>query len=250
MKDLMHDEVEQTLQRDPLLEFEQLTGKSYKDPSNDPMAMLAHAMRVNDDKRAALAVTNDVHCGTDVASYLRITEDLGFSVILHEDFKAPIYEHGDSYYVLWRPDGVLLEFESYYGGTSINSGKFYYNWLPTPGLGWSDRCGCTSSGKFIEGPDKALVWVGDHDCREAVRHNLARLEANGRFVSPWVERPGVFWLTHYAEMKPYEGDHRGYSDAAKRITAERISRFPRTVQEQIKGKHQAPVDVLPDPAGS
>lgn len=70
-----------------------------------------------------------------------------------------------------------------------------------------------------------MVWVGDHDCREAVKTNILGLIDNGVFLPKWKKRP-FLWLLHYMDTKT-----EGYDYEA--ITNERIAMLPEDVRKAI-----------------
>jgi hypothetical protein len=69
------------------------------------------------------------------------------------------------------------------------------------------------------------VWVGDHDCREAVKMNITNMIDNGTFLTKWKERP-FMWLLHYMDTKVEGYDY-------KQIIEDRIAMLPDHVREAI-----------------
>ncbi|TFD27462.1 hypothetical protein [Cryobacterium cryoconiti] len=206
-------DLQAALTRDPLADAERATGQSYKD-SDSTMALgmlmfLEHGAR----KDALLAAANDTRMGSSFIETRSIYADLGFEEVLHDEF-AGHDDYTETAIILWRGDGVLAWIESYGAGTNTN--RIYYNWLPEAD-DWHSR---TSSGGL-----NGDVWVGDHDGREGMRHNLSRLAEGGAFQPVWVERPFLWFLT-YADKA-----HDGY----KTITEAVIARLPENVQSAIRG---------------
>lgn len=70
-----------------------------------------------------------------------------------------------------------------------------------------------------------LVWVGNHDCREALKTNISNMFDNGTFLTKWKERP-FLWLLNYMDTKT-----QGYNH--KQITNDRIAMLPNHVREAI-----------------
>ena len=165
-----------------------------------------------------------------------------------EDGDGELYN--DTMYVYWHPvDCILLVFDTFYSGKSVNGGNFYYNWLPNAenkGKRWE----FTSSGGY-EHPDgrssdykrvppdvwdaayenNELFWVGYHDCREALRFHIRRLREGGTFLNPWKFSP-IVWLTHWADRKDDRDksyDSSGYDD----ITLERFAKLPQKAQDAL-----------------
>jgi hypothetical protein len=269
----MDQRLEDVLKRDAVAEYEEIFGEVPRDGSQvereDALALLGYAFRVNRQKEAALKERGDSHFGTTLEQYRAIVTDLGFELVLEMPFRGRSYSDApnprETLFVYWRPDGVLLKFDTY-GGDQLNSSDFYYNWRPRPGTTNSERCQATQSGGWRapkggpkwpdyaelydehgkereEGREKVRaynewlythgVWAGNHDGREAIRHNIAKLEEFGSFVNPWQERPHL-WLLHYMDTKDENGDSLDYRLLNSRtINEERILLLPSHVQRAI-----------------
>lgn len=71
------------------------------------------------------------------------------------------------------------------------------------------------------------IWVGYHDCREAVKHNITMLKENGRFVPTWHEC-AFPWICNFSEFKKDSGLESHYE-----ATKIRLAKFPKDVLNQI-----------------
>ena len=219
----MNDRIADLLSYDALSEAERITGQSYKDDDSTMRLGFGLHMMHAQDKEAALRRAADSYFRMDLADTLALYADIGFTEVLCDEFAGSTY--GDepapteTFRILWHPDGVLVTVESY-NATDRNSTKAYYNLAVTDR---SDLWSRTSSGRLTDGD----VWIGDHDAREGIRTNLARLAEVGKFLPTWVEAP-FLWFVTYAETKD-----DGYDYAA--INAERISRLPQHVRDAIGG---------------
>lgn len=236
--------LEEALKFDALASAEKITGKSYKDDkTTEQLGMVMH-ITAADAKRKILRTVDDTTLSHDAFDYLRIAKEEGFEIVLEEEFVSQ--EFADSLYVLWHPDGILLKFDTYWNHKTINGGHFWYNWRPKPGI---ERWRYTSSGHMVienrqenssdeewsrAEKENRLVWVGDHDCREALRFHLRQLRENGEFVKPWVAAPFI-WLTHYWDKSLVEDeqDYRAFGEMADRKTLERFLKLPSQVREQV-----------------
>ena len=71
-----------------------------------------------------------------------------------------------------------------------------------------------------------LVMIGNHDCREAIIHNLMRLEQYGNFIEPWEGDPHI-WLRHHDDtlIDVYTGRNT--------ISQERIAKLPEFVRKSL-----------------
>lgn len=219
-----HDEIADLLAFDPLDAAEKMTGESYKE--NDGVAALGMLMAMShgEAKAAALIDRDDTTFSNALGRYLRIAADEGFRVVLVDPFDT---EHGhESYYMLWHDDdGILLEFDTF-RGDNVNSGKFLYNFrMPADPDARSAAWRALSSHGPIAGHDD--VRTGDHDCREALRFNLARLRASVEFVSPWLAIPfGARYPLNYMEWKADD-------ETRAKVAADRLSRLPEDVRKAM-----------------
>jgi len=77
---------------------------------------------------------------------------------------------------------------------------------------------------------KRQVWVGGHDCREALITNIKALFENGVFLKEWKECP-FSWLTNYYDHKDSNARYpfTSHYDKTRKI----ISQFPIHVQNAI-----------------
>lgn len=164
-----------------------------------------------------------------INDFIKIAKDIGFEVVLEESFVHPRSNEHEKYFILFQPvDCILLSFDSIRDGALLNGGNYYYNWEPKfygtgPGKGWM---GSVSSGHMHKEHD---VWVGYHDCRYDMKRTILGLRKDGRFINPWIEQP-LLWLLHY-------GDKRCELGESEKISADRISRLPISVQTAIRGEY-------------
>lgn len=215
------EKVRKILTRDGLDEAEKMTGASYKASKFTRHIGLLNHMEIVAEKKAAMLATDDTAYACPLDRYLRIAQEIGFKIVLVMPFKGngwgrePVEE---ALYVLWK-DGILLKFDTF-GGNSVNSGNFYYNWRRNRPL---KNDGLTSSGSCSR--QDVGIWVGNHDCREALRFHLSQLEQAGSFLSKWIERP-FLWLLHYGDTETAAYDYNAINQA-------RIALFPEEVRNAI-----------------
>ena len=95
-------------------------------------------------------------------------------------------------------------------------------WIPTEQDRFSDHVTPEERAQW--------VWVGDHDCREALSFHIRQMKENGEFITPWVERP-FLWLLNYAEERQINDDNRG--TLSDEVTDSRILLLPEDVQKAI-----------------
>ena len=218
--------LESALSNDPIAEFERLSGKRWNENTDeDNKAMLGLAAIRNTQKHEIIKSSGDTTFSMSGEEYQANIEDFGFELIYEESFTATHLgsTKNDVLKVFWL-DGLLLYFDTY--GGSRNSGKVWYNWKRNEDA----ETGCTSSGTMEDD-----VWVGYHDCREALRFKIDRLRANGKILTKWKHCPSCLWITHYGEKDDVFGKHTWNSKPhpADVRTQERIDKFPEHVRSSI-----------------
>jgi hypothetical protein len=226
--DPLDSAIHKALKRDGLAEAERMTGCSYKKDEATMAVGLALHCDINESRRSLLSVAGDSYFGITPESFQRVLDRGGFATVLVEPFvgRNDVEEKLSVCYN--EPDGLLLSWETY-NGDCINGGKVYYNWLPNKEI---NRFQFTSSGS-LEGD----VWVGDHDVREGLLHNMDAMRRHGTFVAPWVKSPLVWFLTYmdHDSTRGIDG-FRVYKTLYDAKTAERIAKLPPIVQERCRLK--------------
>lgn len=221
------EKLESALSNDPIAEFERISGKRWQENTNeDNKAMLGLAMLRNNQKHEIIKSAGDTTFSMSGEEYQANIEDFGFELIYEEHFTANHCgsTNDDTLKVFWF-DGLLLYFDTYAG--QRNGGKVWYNWKRNDDAEY----GCTSSGGMT-----GDIWVGDHDCREALRFNINRLKANGKILKQWKHCPRSLWITHYGEKDDIFGNHDWGSNKPHPVnirTQERIIQFPKHVRKAI-----------------
>jgi hypothetical protein len=245
------EDLDEMLHFDPLRAAERITKVSYKESELTSGWGLILQMRNSEMKANALKELDDTCFSEKMENYARIIEGVGFRKVLELDFTTnnsyESVERQEKYFIYWHDDGLLLTCDTFHL-TDRNAAKVWYNWRPnkTPA---SVPPGTLSSGCYHfddglphiyqenpEDPDpnegRSLYWAGDHDAREAIRHNLTKLREHGTFIKPWKQVP-FLWLLHHgdtANKKP--SDFIDY----KKINAERYAMLPQEVTDCIQYK--------------
>ena len=203
---------------DALGQAEKISGKSYKEDKYTGILGMLLMMDNREDKNKLLDLNDDTKLSNDLDNYLRIVKDEGFEIIYKEDFLS---NHNDkeSLFIMWNDkEGILLCFDTY-NTKQLNGGHIFYNWKPD--LSKKNWYSFISSGKL----NKDYIYIGSHDCREAIRLILSDLRENGTFIKPWVEQP-FLWILHFMDSKKRDCDY-------KEINAKRINKFPKHVIKNI-----------------
>ena len=79
--------------------------------------------------------------------------------------------------------------------------------------------------QYIEQNGLKAIWVGDHDCREALKNNINLMAQNGVFLKKWKKKP-FLWLLHHGDT-----DTKGYD--YEQINKERLNLLPDYVKQCI-----------------
>lgn len=217
-------QVADALSFDPLGAAERITGASYKDDATTSSLGFGMALAHNQHKEALLKKTADSYFSMSFAEQMDLFAGLGFDEVYRETFDGG---HGtDTYVILWHPDGLLATCESYMG-THRNTAKVHYNYRHQSGGYPGYRL--ISSGRLEDD-----VWIGDHDAREGIRHNLDAMRAEGTFLAAWVERPFLS-LLNYAEYK-------GGRPQFEAIREAKIAALPEHVRKAISPEPKAGED--------
>lgn len=235
MSKLLDDAIRKELSTDALVDAERITGQSYKDdPLTMALGMAGHLKKVQ-DKDALLSLAGDTTFSEGLGRYLEIVQGVGFEVVYTEPFHDAKWNQDDTLYVLFRPDGILLKFDTF-GGKSVNGGKFHYNWLPSAPRPAYDHS-ILSSGHYCQPPGwkegEPMVWSGDHDCREALVFHIRQLEEHGKFVSPWVDERHYLQLNHYADWERDQPWSPADSARTTALSDARIAKLPEHVRRAI-----------------
>lgn len=216
-------ELDDLLKFDPLDTAEKITGTSIHDDGGlDNPSMALGFLLAQDHAKAKtewLTELGDTTFSNKLDRYQSIIEKYGFEKVLEDTFAAN--GRFETYFIYAHKNGLLLSFDTF-GGDRVNGGHVYYNWKPLVEIG--EAWECTSSGGYHD-TAQGLVWAGYHDCREALIHNLNKLNNRGQFVTPWT-KPPFLWLLHYGDSKSKDYDHVA-------ITKARIERMPEWVQRFI-----------------
>lgn len=225
---LLNDDI---LNFDALNTAEKITGKSYKEDKETELLGIALHIGHAEDKKARLMESCDSYFSQPLENYLSIVYELGFQIAYTEEIPPKKDEDrlSDAYFIFYHPDGIILEFDSYWGMKSINGGRFFYNWRPN--LPKSNNFRVLSSGTYAVYDDETnnYIWSGNHDCREAIKYNIEKLREHGTFVTPWVDCP-IHWFSHYGDRVDND-DFLAKGDMYRKLSKPRIEAFPSEVKE-------------------
>jgi len=220
-------QISKALKFDALADAENVTGKSYKDDKvTESIGFINHISNA-ENKRELLQSVNDTTFSESEEDYLKKVTDFGFESLLIEHFTNSDGLKERLHIMFHYEYSILLCFDTFTmskGKSSRNGGNFYYNWIPN---NKENRYDFTSSGGF-EKTDNGLVWIGGHDCREAIKFNINRLNENGSLLKNWVKQP-FLWLLHHGDT-----ENEGYD--YQEINNQRILKLPKKVQDIINCK--------------
>lgn len=243
--------IREVLEFDSVAEAEKIGKQSRRDRNVNPLGLeqeqmlgLLFHMGNSDRKRQLLKQSQDTYMGSTLDEYFQIITSLGFQKVQELEYNSfqewdadnPAAWRKEKHYICWEPKrGILLAFDTYHGG--VNGGSFYYNWKANEKY-WdtlrSDNpnpaYGVTSSGRGSS-VEKG-VYIGYHDCREALKYHIERLEEWGAFVNPWVECDTP-WVLHHMDTKDARGrENYNYEDTT-RMLHQRLSQLPDWLKKAI-----------------
>jgi len=241
------EEIDGVLHYDALAEAEGVTGDSYKTSRETTLLGIGLMQRSASAKDRMLRANGDVTNMMSLSEYLAVIERNGFKRVgewSFSSFMASSREQSrdESLLAYYRTPGQFLVFDTYSGRTSVNGGHIYYNVRP---LGWDRwKSSITSSGSwYITDPEitewevaksrNEIAWCGDHDCREAVIHNMAQFARFGEFIEPWTN-PVRVWFLHHMDTKDEKGEQRPWqSYDASAISYQRALELPEEVRAAL-----------------
>lgn len=210
----MDIELDKLLSRDPLSEAEKITGKRWDESMATSFLGMAMHLSHTEKVSAALKSANDTSFSRSLQENLSVFESIGLNLVLQGD----IPDSEDKWRIYWG-NGVLLFCDSYFKDTSLNGGSAYYNYKgPREAIRHGSN-GCVAE---IGGE---IIWGGNFDVREGLRHNLSLPQESGEILKQWAAPP-FMWLLHYQDSKIPGYDYR-------KINSDRISLLPKEVRKAI-----------------
>ncbi len=223
-KEFFKTELTKALKVDSLDLAERVTGKSYKSDDLTSALGLQIMMENNAHKQTLLIASGDSYYGMKYEEYISIVKNIGFELIFNKKFKSERHQCEDQQFTFFHKGlGVLLDFDTF-NVKRVNGSKIYYNWNFGNTENWYDYRSSGHGYGYGKHGD-THIWIGDHDGREALIHNLNGLIEHGTLMPKWVERP-FLWLLNYSDTEDKNYDY-------KKINEENISKFPKYVQEAI-----------------
>lgn len=205
---------------------ENKTGKvAHMFDADEAMFMLQASAAQVRIKEQLLTAMNDVHNHMYADDYLTVLADLGFATILQEQMTFVDYNQktrDEQFYVLVNDLGIILQFDTYRWEHEVrpvvNSAHWFAVWMPSTAdqkyarLYLSSGCWESMSDpdwrtnpKYENDRPNDLMWVGDWDAREAVRHKITKLLEHGTFLSQWPKLchlPFSLFGSHYDYKDP------------------------------------------------
>jgi len=84
--------------------------------------------------------------------------------------------------------------------------------------------------KWLNDNEYRWVWSGNHDCRQAIKHNITSLADNGIFLKKWKENP-IISLCHSGDWDRVRGNYS--ENQINKLTEKRMKMLPQDVQDAI-----------------
>lgn len=176
------------IDRDSMQEFQQETGRSYKDPAVQG-EVLGRFLVDNVQKNAALRATGDTVWSHDYADYLAKVESLGFETVWQRHTWNVYAGYGPRVVgevrMLFHPGhGVLFHLDgSADAGRApiVNGANIAFNWRPR-GKAQPRQ----ASGGWEKDTQGRWVFAGTADVRTGMLFEWQEYLDNGEFVTPWI----------------------------------------------------------------
>ena len=217
---------EETSSIDTYLKAKKLS-KEFPNNSFEDSLKIAECLEIlkEDEVKHTLTTDKDTGFETTVAEFIAIAKSEGFTEIYHEQYRSGFWKNKEDFYIFFsEKEGILLVFNSYEGKT-ISSAYYYYNWQPNLDAKFDSYCQALGS-RDKQTTIDLKYYTGGNSARGVLRMNLQTLRRNGKFLTPWLQRPLSLWL-----LNDKEEDKK--SDDSDKINAKKISKFPESVQKAI-----------------
>lgn len=224
--------IKELIALDPIDVAEKMVGKSETATRLGLLIQMDKTKQLN----KLLEAGDDTKFSETIENHLKISKDLGFRVVYeeHEEVhnKWESKSTPESYYILWRDDGILMTCDSFCK-KQRNSCTFYFNLRKnSPDSKLYDL---RVSGHYHD--EDRNVWVGSSDGRTALRHQLAEMKKVGDFLPQWIERD-FLWISPYWDTNMWDNNARGAElkereEKRKEKANKRLSALPEDVRRAI-----------------
>lgn len=257
------EEIKEIQNIDTLSEAELLTGKSYKEDLETSYLGIALMQQKIKKMNEIMENTDDTKSSETTKEYLRKVMNFGFELLLREkvidcDTDDEIFilwhkeysillvfdtyngnRNGGHFYYNWSPFNSYIKTSTESGGyIGFNFKEDFSEQIEYPLKNekpnydkisdWKEYC------KKIDDFNKKenewrlenklrSVWVGNHDCREAIKNNISLLLKEGEFLKKWKSKP-FMWLVSHSNYEKHNYEI---------VTNERLNKLPDYVKECI-----------------
>lgn len=230
------DKIDKILRYDPIAEAEKITGKGHWSNFSEDDNMLALLMNIQhaNRKEDILKSSKDTYFSMSWDYLIDILQknefELGTEWSFVDDQWGKINNEKAAIY--YREDGVVVYAESYNNGTSVNSGKCYYELELKEDVNKNEvfcliHTGCWYDENKIE---------NELDIREGLIHELNKAARYGNFIRKWENRNHL-WILDYMESKnkiSHNDKYEVWNKQYQEITKEHISNCPKELQDIVE----------------
>jgi hypothetical protein len=239
-----NDLTESILNNDPVNNTEKLIKKTWEQFNTvEETFMIGSAFIQNQQKAEYLKSIGDTYYCMPWDDFIQLIQKNGFKEGLKYEFNPkPEYEDcikTEEAIIYYRPDGLIIWATSYDNKVVVNGGKLY-GFIETKNLknepetnNIMSRCS-HDSWRYYGRETNEMVWRDYiyfiYDIREALIYTINKIHDKANFISPWPERPFLWFLDYNDEHIP------GYDYLA--INDKKISMCCSEVQHIILGKLQ------------
>lgn len=212
---------------DAVAAAQRVTGRTLDDPYT--VVLAAHYAKAAEQvKSFELYIRGDTFSGMRFDDAIDVFGAMGFEAFHLEDIDST-----DIWTLLWHPDGILLDAESYTPAEStsslLNHARAFFNLRLDSVLDSIPEL--VSTGFTV---DDSPLFSGCADFTEGAKHKMGKLAALGSFQSEWSELP---WLLA-PHSRSYSGDTDMSIDQTLWFDRQRLSvilqSFPASVRTMIE----------------
>lgn len=203
--------------QDPLADAELISGKSYKEDESVANLGLMLQIRKSAAVKQIAESMQDTYFSAPLSTYDKVFKELGIEQVFSISFYSESSKQLEFFNIHWGR-GILFVYDTYWGGSKINGGNFYFNWKPKVEKKWPKV-------HFSGGFNEKLTLVGYHDIRCPLKLTIGDMEEEGYFLEKWEEKP-FLWLLHHQDTKDKDYKY-------ELINVERMKLLPQYVQKAI-----------------
>ena len=227
--------IDELLRYDPIAEAEKITRKGHWSNFSDEDNMLALLLNMKhvENKEKVLKGNKDTYFSVSWNYLIEVLFDNGFKIGTEWEFIDDQYNeaHKEKAGIYYREDGVVVFAESYGDGTSVNSGKCFYELEMKDDVDKREFFSLIHTGSRYE--ENKLE--NQLDIREGLIYELNKAATYGNFIKTWTNRNHL-WILDYMESHKridHNAKYEVWNKQYREVTNEHISKCPKELQDIV-----------------